>query len=234
MRWASCLVIALAFAVGGVAAADDGDRVAEKKRTAKKAKKRKAKKKKKKKKKATRANSTCYTELKSLGVKYSKTKRDKVEMAIEIESDLGGVTYKAYNKKPLVIDCALAVSLAKAGPYFTEQGITSATYSSAYSQRNLKSSGKPSSHWLGLALDVHEYHGDKIDTIKLKNDYEQGLGDDVDCIGKPLTDGGRVLKTVECQMVNSGWFRFVLDPDYDASHYNHFHIEARKWSVRTD
>lgn len=219
MRCASCLVMALALVFGGVAVAGDGDRVAEK-RT--------------KKNKATRSNASCYKELDRLGVKYSKAKRDKVEMAIQIKSDLGGVTYKAYSKKPLVIDCALAVSLAKAGPYFTEQGITSATFSSAYSQRNLKSSGKPSSHWLGLALDVHEYHGDGITTLKLKDDYEQGLGDDVDCIGAPLTDGGRILKTVECQMVSSGWFRFVLDPDYDSSHYNHFHIEARKWSVRTD
>ena len=221
MRRALYLVIAVAFIASGPPSA-----YAEKK-AENKAKKAAAT-------KPTRANATCYKELTALGIKFTKTTRDKVEMAVEVKSDLGGVTYKQYSDKALVIDCALAVSLARAGAYLTAQGITRATFSSAYSQRNLKGTGRPSSHWLGLAIDVHEFHGDSISTLKIKDDYEQGLGDDTDCIGAPLTDGGRLLKTVECQMVNSGWFRFVLDPDYDASHYNHFHIEARSWSVRTD
>ena len=61
--------------------------------------------------------------------------------------------------------------------------------------------------------------------LTVKNDYEQGLGDDVDCVGRPLTDEGRILRTLACQFERSGLFDNVLDPDYDAHHYNHFHLD---------
>jgi hypothetical protein len=35
-------------------------------------------------------------------------------------------------------------------------------------------------------------------------------------------------------MDRSGLFRFVLSPDEDSDHHNHFHIEARPWRERTD
>ena len=66
------------------------------------------------------------------------------------------------------------------------------------------------------------------------DDYEQGLGDEIDCVGRPMTEEALILRTVSCQLRRSGLFRLILDPDYDDAHANHFHIEARPWRDRQD
>jgi len=182
---------------------------------------------------AHRSTRSCLQALDALGVKYSRARRRGIKIGVRVRSDLGGVVYQSYNKKALLIDCSLAVSLAAAGPFLTAQGITRATYSSAYSVRNVRGTHRRSRHSYGLAIDVHSFHGDGFD-YAVKNDYEQGLGDAVDCIGGPLTDGGRVLKAINCQMRRSGLFRNILDPDYNGDHYNHFHLSTLAWRDRTD
>jgi hypothetical protein len=185
--------------------------------------------------KPTRSSASCYKALKTLGVEYSKAKRRNIKLAVRVSGPLGGVTYASYNKKPLVIDCSLVVSLAALGPMLVAHGIEKATFSSAYQVRNVRGSKRRSQHSYGLALDVHSFHGDALPTgLVIKDDYEQGLGDDVDCIGQPLTQNGAMLRAINCQLRRSGWFRSILDPDYDANHYNHFHIEVLPWTERED
>ncbi len=184
---------------------------------------------------AKRTPSSCLRELKRLGVKYSKVKRKGIEIAVRVRGDIGGVRYRGYNKKKsLDLDCSLVVTLAHMGPYLTAQGIQRATYSSAYQRRRVRGTSRWSKHSFGLALDIHEFSGDKLDVLRVKDDYEQGLGDDQNCIGTPLTPGGTILRTLHCQFRDSGRFHSILTPDYDAGHYNHFHVEADPWSRRTD
>ena len=68
--------------------------------------------------------------------------------------------------------------------------------------------------------------------VAVAADFEPGLGDAVDCVGQPMTQGGAVLKVLQCQLVRSGLFYLVLSPDYDDAHHDHFHLEARPWSQR--
>ncbi|HUH00915.1 MAG TPA: extensin family protein [Kofleriaceae bacterium] len=188
-----------------------------------------------KKKKSSRSAASCYKALDRLGVKYSKAKRRHIKLAVRVSGPIGGVSYSGYNKKPLVLDCSLVVSLAAAGPLLAAHGIEMAKYSSAYQVRRIRGSNRRSNHSYGLAIDVHSYHGDALPTgLVIKDDYEQGLGDDVDCIGRPLTQNGAMLRALNCQFRRSGWFRSILDPDYDANHYNHFHIEVSPWAERED
>ena len=178
--------------------------------------------------------SVCFRELKRLGVKYRPGKGQGIQMPVQVHGRLGGILYKSYNKKPLVLDCSLVVSLAASGPALAQHGIDEVVYSSAYQRRSIAGSRRPSQHSFGLAIDVHEFVGKRLERrVTVRNDYEQGLGDDVNCIGAPLTKQGAMLKMIDCQLSLSGRFRFVLSPDYDAAHYNHFHIEALAWAKRT-
>lgn len=68
--------------------------------------------------------------------------------------------------------------------------------------------------------------------LRVDRDYEQGLGDEVDCVGQPLTQGGAILKVLQCQLVRSGLFHLVLSPDYDDAHHDHFHLEVKPWADR--
>ncbi len=176
----------------------------------------------------------CLERLDRLGVVYESVHRRGIEEAVEIQGPLGGVEFRAYKEGvPLVLDCSLVYSLVKAGRYLSAHGIDAVRYSSAYDRRNIRGTRRPSKHSFGLAIDVHTFiAGDEAYTVK--EDYEQGLGDDFDCIGEPLTEAGRLLRTLDCQLSRSELFRIVLTPDFDADHYNHFHIEALAWDERTD
>lgn len=173
----------------------------------------------------------CYSDLDARHVSYKRTKKPGIELAVEVTGPLGGVTLAS--DQPLVIDCSLAVSLDEAGRYFRAMGVAKASFSSAYSRRNVRGTNRPSKHSYGLAIDVHSFTGDDLGTVRIDRDYEQGLGDAIDCVGAPLTQGGAVLKVLQCQLVRSGLFHLVLSPDYDDAHHDHFHLEAKPWRERT-
>ncbi len=183
---------------------------------------------------AKTAAADCYDELDARGVTWKHASRPGIALGVEVSGAIGGVTYTSDANAPLVLDCSLVVSLAEAGRYLTAQGIDHATYSSAYQVRNVRGTNHRSKHSFGLALDVHTFSGPELGTLSVERDFEQGLGDDTDCIGDPLTEGGAILKTLECQLVRSGLFYLVLNPDYDSDHYNHFHLEARPWKDRAE
>ena len=183
---------------------------------------------------AAEAPSTSCTEaLDELGVEYRRVKKRDIELGVEVLGPLGGVSYRGYSKGPLILDCSLVVSLAKAGPLLARHGIGRATYSSAYQRRRIRGSTSLSQHSYGLAIDLHTFHGaGEGELFDVRDDYEQGLGDHVDCVGTPLTDAGRVLRTAECELRESALFELLLSPDYDVDHYNHFHLEALPWARR--
>lgn len=174
----------------------------------------------------------CARELTELGVRFREVARKGVARAVQIRGPLGGVEYRSYGGRPLVIDCSLAYSLALAGPLFREQGVERVRFSSAYDRRRIRGTDRLSRHSFGLAIDVHAFAGPEIGALTVRDDYEQGLGDDRDCLGEPLTEGGAVLRALDCGLTDSGLFRIVLSPDYDADHYNHFHLEALPWEER--
>ncbi len=172
----------------------------------------------------------CYDELAARHVAWKRATRPGIQLGVEIAGPLGGIELTSEDQ-PLVIDCSLAVSLDEAGRYLAALGLTKASFSSAYSRRNVRGTNHPSKHSFGLAIDLHTVTGD-LGTLRVDRDYEQGLGDDIDCVGSPLTQGGAVLKIVQCQLVRSGLFYLVLSPDYDDAHHDHFHLEAKPWKDR--
>jgi hypothetical protein len=181
---------------------------------------------------AAPAAADCLDELDARGVSYKKISKKGVAIGVEVEGPLGGVVWRSTGGKELILDCSLAISLDEAGRYLAALGINQALFSSSYSRRNVRGTKKPSKHSYALAIDVHRFRGDPIGQLDVALDYEQGLGDAVDCVGQPLTAGGAILKVLQCQLVQSGLFRLVLSPDYDDAHHDHFHLEARPWSER--
>ncbi len=174
----------------------------------------------------------CYRALDARGVTWKHASRPGIAEGVEVSGPIGGVTYASDAQKALVLDCSLVVSLAEAGGYLAALGIDHATYSSAYQVRNVRGTNHRSKHSFGLALDIHTFSGPDLGTLSVERDFEQGLGDDVDCVGTPMTEAGDILKVLECQLIRSGLFYLVLNPDYDSDHYNHYHLEARPWRDR--
>jgi hypothetical protein len=178
------------------------------------------------------AHADCYRELESRNVGFKKVKKPGIEAGVEIVGAIGGVTITG--ETSLIIDCSLAVSLDEAARYMRNLGIDKATFSSAYSRRNVRGTQRPSKHSYGLAIDINTFTGPDLGTLRVDRDYEQGLGDAVDCVGHPLTQAGAVLKVVQCQLVRSGLFHLVLSPDYDDAHHDHYHLEVKPWRERDE
>ena len=173
----------------------------------------------------------CFAELDARGVAYKRAKRPGIALGVELTGPLGGV--QITGEDALVVDCSLAVSLDEITRYLRALGIDRATFSSAYSRRNVRGTNRPSKHSYGLAIDVAGFSGTDLGTVRIDRDYEQGLGDAVDCVGQPLAQGGAVLKILQCQLVRSGLFHLVLSPDYDDAHHDHFHLEVKPWQERS-
>lgn len=178
------------------------------------------------------AAAACLAELDRRELSYRRIARRGITIPVEITGPLGGVEYTYH--EALVIDCSLAVSLDEVGRYLRDLGISTMTVASAHSRRNVRGTNRPSKHSFGLAVDIPALSGPALGTLRLDRDYEQGLGDDVDCVGAPLTAGGELLKIAQCQLARSGLFYLVLSPDYDDAHYDHFHLEVRPWATRTE
>ena len=178
----------------------------------------------------------CQQKLRALHVPYRVAKAERgVADPIEVTGPLAGLSFRTWGrKKKLVLDCSLVFSLAMAAPWFVDAGIGEAFYSSALSRRQVRGTNTWSRHSFGLAIDIHEVSGKDVGRITVKDDYEQGLGDENNCVGAPLARAGATLRLLYCQMDRSGLFRFILTPDYDQDHYNHFHLEAVKWQDRRD
>jgi hypothetical protein len=162
---------------------------------------------------------------------YKRAKRPGIVLEIELTGMMGGV--QIAGDDAVVIDCSLAVSLHEITRYLRALGIDHAHVASAYSRRNVRGTNHPSKHSYGLAVDVSSFSGSDLGTVRVDHDYEQGLGDAIDCVGTPLTQGGAVLKILQCQLVRSGLFHLVLSPDYDDAHHDHFHLEVKPWQERS-
>jgi hypothetical protein len=176
----------------------------------------------------------CMTQLDALGVKYTLPERPTPGIAqpVEVTGPLGGVTYVFDGKpRPLVLDCSLVYSLARAGRFFVEAGVDVAVWIDGYHVRNIHGTNRPSKHSYGLALDVARWQGEGRQVV-VAQDYEQGLGRGRDCIGRPTTERARTLRILWCQLARSELFRVVLDPDYDDDHRDHFHLDALPWGER--
>jgi hypothetical protein len=176
-------------------------------------------------------HASCYDDLEGRKVGFKKVKKAGIANAVEISGTLGGVD--VVGPTALVIDCSLAVSLDEAGRYLRALGVDKLTFSSAYSRRTVRGTNRPSKHSYGLAIDVSGFSGPELGSTNVARDYEQGLGDAVDCVGTPLTQAGAVLKVLQCQLVRSGLFHLVLSPDYDDAHHDHFHLEVKPWRDRS-
>jgi hypothetical protein len=181
-----------------------------------------------------RSNQECLRALAASGVEFEQTKRSGIATGVILGTSIDGVEYRSFGKRPLVIDCSLAYSLVASTRFLKAHGITQVLYSSAYSRRKIRRTNRWSKHSYGLAIDLHAFVSNELGSMEIKDDYEQGLGDSVDCLGRPLTTAGGVLRALTCQFTRSGLFRIILDPDFDADHYNHFHVEALPWNERVD
>ncbi len=146
-------------------------------------------------------------------------------------SDVGGVAYRYYYPAPppRVLDCRLALALARAAPVLRANGVRAVVFASHYRPSlGLLPPHRYHPHAQGLALDVKGFEvGDGV-RLDVTRDYEPGLGfqTPASCLGRPVTAKGMLLRKIVCDLDAADVFFAILTPDYDAEHWNHLHLGA--------
>jgi len=162
----------------------------------------------------------CLDALTEMGIVWRRAARvAKVTAPIYVPAmELGGVTLTPiFRKGPFVMDCHLALSLARVGEVLRQLGVRELRFSTIHEYRRIRLRGatqRPlSRHALGMAIDVFEVVTDGGEKLVVQKDYRK----------KDPT-----LLAMERGLAASLDFRTPLTPGNDPrSHYNHFHLEAR-------
>ena len=162
----------------------------------------------------------CLDELDRLGVDWRPGPRTrKVTTPILVpDMVLGGVKLTpVWRHPPFVMDCHLALALARDAEVFLELGVHELRFSSIYDYRRIRVRGPHpralSRHALGLAIDVYAMVTDDGRTLVVGHDYRRG---------EPT------LHAIERGLASSLEFRTPLTPgNAPRSHRDHFHLEAR-------
>jgi hypothetical protein len=75
-----------------------------------------------------------------------------------------------------------------------------------------------SEHSFGLAYDLKSFTPRKGRVVTIEKDYEKGTDE-------PAQPRGRFLWNVARRLRRETNLTHVLTPDFDAAHYNHFHLD---------
>jgi hypothetical protein len=171
---------------------------------------------------------SCLLVLERLGIPHQVLgATEGIETPVKVSGEIAGVSYRPLARIPLVADCRLVVALHRAGPYLRQLGIEEMQFSSAYRARSRMPSGKLSRHGIGLAIDVHAIRlREGGERLRVQDDFQRSLADG--CTAPTL------LNRLACVVLRQGLFDLALTPDYDAAHYNHFHLDIEPLSPRTD
>jgi hypothetical protein len=186
----------------------------------------------------------CLDALRERQIAFVEWPTKGIRTPVRILGPLGVVRLRSHDPrqagKPALMDCELARALFEASPAFRAIGVRELLYSGTYQYRTRRHSSRLSEHAHGLAIDVHAF---VLDTaapepaaagaaFEVERVFERGVGkwavlpDPSECIGRPRTEVGRLLRTLACRLRASSLFREVIIPDDNADHYNHFHLEA--------
>jgi hypothetical protein len=179
----------------------------------------------------------CLAQLRARGVAFSEgPDLEGVQTPVTLDGERFLPRLSPRGARPAHMDCRLALALVQARPVFRTLGITELEYSAAYHYRNRRRSSKLSAHAYGLAIDVHAVRGQARE-YEVARSFERrrrawretnyGPGWFASCVGRPRTAGGKTLRRLACRLRLEESFRFILTPDDDADHRDHFHIEAR-------
>lgn len=84
-------------------------------------------------------------------------------------------------------------------------------------------------HPAGLAIDVGLIHKKDGRWISVARQFQGHIGDKTCGDGAHVPDSpdARELRSLVCESADLGVFTYVLTPDYNAAHADHFHMEIK-------
>jgi hypothetical protein len=161
-----------------------------------------------------------------------------VEMPVFLEGPVGGVTiaHRGRSRRHAILDCRLAVALIAWAPTLSAASVTRIEHFSIYRPgARVRSTGAPSGHGAGLAIDAGVFvrDGDALAVVERWTDRRR----DVETCRPPDDDEPEdqlLLRRLVCAAVAADLFQVVVTPHGNEDHEDHVHLEVRPGVTWTD
>ena len=84
-------------------------------------------------------------------------------------------------------------------------------------------------HPAGLAIDVATFRRDAGTTLSVAKDFAGHIGAKTCGDGVPTPDSpaAKELQAIVCEAAAAHVFTYILTPNYNAAHRDHFHMEVK-------
>ncbi len=123
-----------------------------------------------------------------------------------------------------ILDCRLALAVSDLSQLLAARGVRVIHHASLLRKGAVvRSTGKPSQHAMGLAIDVARLSMEDGSQIVVKRDFPADIGAPV-CV--PREDPAqRWLRGVVCEAHQARFFNLILTPNFNADHHDHLHLD---------
>ncbi len=171
-----------------------------------------------------RSAERCQAQVDALKVPTRPVERalpTPVPQPVVITGPVGGVMFRPVQRdRELEVSCELAARLPALAKILKAHGVRVVHVNSSYREQP-----RVSFHTFGLALDMASFET-KDGPLVVATDFE--LTPDVEtCHGAPVSERGKALLSLACDLAASGLFSSVLTPNYNEGHRDHFHLDVR-------
>lgn len=178
----------------------------------------------------------CYAQLDRMGVRYARPATEGVEIPVRLRGRIGGIAIEFVGRRRSneVMDCRVALAIARFAVPLREAGLTRIRHLSAYrGGARHRRTGRPSGHSTGLAVDLRYFDfgadsgSEDEDVFDVLEHWQPRVRGAEPCT---LVDGeperSRLLRSAMCDAVERGLFQVVVTPHHDDHHANHLHVEV--------
>lgn len=171
-----------------------------------------------------RPQEECYESLRTTGVPFRPHPElnGLVPSPVEILGPVDGVWFRmTHEEDPFVMSCEMAHRLPELVAIWKRHGVLGVEIMSSWRTHPFTSF-----HTMGLALDLPRFWT-ASGWMSVLEHYE-ATPERETCVGAaPREARARALRTMACEMADTGRLSSVLTPNYNEGHRDHFHVDIR-------
>lgn len=129
------------------------------------------------------------------------------------------------------MDCALALSLARAAPYLRARGVVEVADIGVYNYRCIGGGTPPdcpngvSQHAYAKAIDIAGFTDELGTFYSVEDDWVIDPDGEDTCDAPTMPGADAFLHEAICELKHAGVWNIVLTPNYNAAHRDHFHVD---------
>ncbi len=186
---------------------------------------------------ATLSDRACFRALTRARVSFERVRQPVpgVVTPVHVTGPFRGVTVRNHNAPAIheLMDCRLAVALARYAPLVRAFGVREIRHISLYRAPTPRQAARrpvQTRHPGGMAIDVGSFVMESGEVLVVERDFHGRRRRPVcgPTARVPEQPQARTLRTLACEAARRGHFHIILTPNFNVEHRNHFHLELAR------